>query len=146
MLSTLDGVRAFPDRRVALIVGGADRGIDYSELGTGLRARTTPLLLLTVPQNGPRIRAEVSAADPGPAVEIIERPGLAAAVATAHDWALPDGVVLLSPAAPSFGLFRDYRERGEVFVSAMKECGASASATTSAAQPHDKVIPEPPCP
>ena len=34
----------------------------------------------------------------------------------AFDWARPDGVVLLSPAAPSYGHFRDYRDRGEAFT------------------------------
>jgi len=44
------------------------------------------------------------------------------AVRAGFDWARPDGVVLLSPAAPSFGRFRDYRERGAAFVVAMEAC------------------------
>ena len=32
----------------------------------------------------------------------------------------PDGVVLLSPAAPSFGQFPDYRDRGGAFGRAMR--------------------------
>ena len=35
VLPTLAAVEAFPDRRVALIVGGQDRGIDYRPLGEG---------------------------------------------------------------------------------------------------------------
>jgi UDP-N-acetylmuramoylalanine--D-glutamate ligase len=35
--------------------------------------------------------------------------------------ALDGGVVLLSPAAPSFGHFRDYRDRGDAFAAAMRE-------------------------
>ncbi len=43
-------------------------------------------------------------------------PDLAAAVAAGFRWAQPDGIVLLSPAAPSFGRFKDYRDRGEAFA------------------------------
>ncbi len=46
-------------------------------------------------------------------------PDLEAAVAAGFGWARPDGVVLLSPAAPSFGRFRDYRDRSAAFARAM---------------------------
>jgi UDP-N-acetylmuramoylalanine-D-glutamate ligase len=47
---------------------------------------------------------------------------LDSAVSQGFRWAQPDGVVLLSPAAPSFGQFRDYRDRGDTFARAMKTC------------------------
>ncbi len=122
VLPTLAAVDAFPDRRVALIVGGQDRGIDYRALGEGLRTRRTPIRVLTVPDNGPHIRAMLEAAGPGPAVTAVDTPALDAAVRAGYDWARPDGVVLLSPAAPSFGQYRDYRERGAAFTAAMRAC------------------------
>jgi UDP-N-acetylmuramoylalanine--D-glutamate ligase len=122
VLPTLAAVEAFPDRRVALIVGGQDRGIDYRALGEGLRSRTTPVRILTVPDNGPHIRTMIEAADPGPAVTTEDCPDLPDAVRTGYAWARPDGVVLLSPAAPSFGRFRDYRDRGAVFAAAVESC------------------------
>ena len=42
------------------------------------------------------------------------------AVSTGHDWARPDGIVLLSPAAPSFGVYKDYVERSHAFVKAVE--------------------------
>ena len=136
VLPTLAALDAFPGRRVALIAGGQDRGIDYAPLGAGLLGRTALTLVLTLPDSGPRIRAEVEAAAgfparPGPSgglAGVEECSDLDAAVARAFAWARPDGVVLLSPAAPSFGQFRDYRERGEAFARAMQACGTGASA------------------
>ena len=51
-------------------------------------------------------------------------PDLDTAVQRGFAWARPDGVVLLSPAAPSFGQFRDYRDRGDAFARAMRACPA----------------------
>lgn len=122
VLSTVAAVQAFPDRRVALIVGGQSRGINYWPLGIALRSRVTGLLLVTVPDNGPDIRHQVDAADPGNYVKTLNARDLMEAVRYGYQWARPDGIVLLSPAAPSFGQFRDYHERGAVFAAAMEAC------------------------
>jgi UDP-N-acetylmuramoylalanine--D-glutamate ligase len=45
----------------------------------------------------------------------------AEAIARAYALAKPSGVVLLAPACASFDMFRDYRERGEVFARAVME-------------------------
>ena len=123
VLPTLAAMDAFPGRRVALIAGGHDRGIDYQPLAAGLAARDAPTLVLAVPDSGPRIQAEIEAGRPGK-VEVAACDDLASAVGRGYRWALPDGVVLLSPAAPSFGRFRDYRDRGEAFARAMRACTA----------------------
>jgi UDP-N-acetylmuramoylalanine--D-glutamate ligase len=126
VLPTLAALDAFPGRRIALIVGGHDRGIDYAPLAAGLAARDAPTYVLTLPDSGPRIRAQIEAA-PAPAASglagVADCPDLAAAVAAGFGWAQPDGVVLLSPAAPSFGVFKDYRDRGEAFARAVRALG-----------------------
>ncbi len=121
VLPTLAALDAFPGRRVALIAGGHDRGIDYRPLAAGLASRDTPTLVLAVPDSGPRIQAAIEAEHPGK-VEVAACADLPAAVERGFRWALPDGVVLLSPAAPSFGRVRDYRDRGEAFARAMGAC------------------------
>jgi len=118
VLPTLAAMDSFPGRRVALIAGGHDRGIDYAPLAAGLAARDTPALVLTVPDSGPRIRAAIEAAGPAK-VDVVACDGLDEAVERGFGWARPDGVVLLSPAAPSFGRFRDYADRGAAFARAM---------------------------
>jgi UDP-N-acetylmuramoyl-L-alanine---L-glutamate ligase len=117
VLPTLAALDAFPGRRIALIVGGQDRGIDYAPLAAAVLARPAPTYVLTLPDSGPRIRAQLEAAG---LAGVADCRDLDDAVAAGFEWAKPEGVVLLSPAAPSFGHFRDYRDRGEAFTRAMR--------------------------
>lgn len=119
VLPTLAALDAFPHGRVALIVGGQDRGIDYGELAEQVGARGEPTFVLTLPDSGPRISEAFAAAAPG--VPVRDCGDLDEAVAAGFDWARPEGVVLLSPAAPSFGHFKDYRDRAEAFARAMAD-------------------------
>jgi len=127
VLPTLAALDAFGTRTVALLVGGHDRGIDYTELGEGLAqraARGAQVRLLTMPDSGDRIAAEVAAV--APEIEISRCDGLESAVREGYAWAAPDGVVLLSPAAPSFGRYRDYAERSAHFVELVADLTARA--------------------
>ncbi len=137
VLPTLAALDAFAGRRLALLAGGYDRGIDYAPLAARLLARAEPTFLATLPASGARIRTalagtaggaggSVPASDPagGSALTVVDAPDVAAATESAFAWARPDGVVLLSPAAPSFGQFRDYRERAAAFAEAMAACAA----------------------
>jgi UDP-N-acetylmuramoylalanine--D-glutamate ligase len=132
VLPTLAALEAFPGQRVALIVGGQDRGIDYADLAAGVASRHDPTLVLTLPDSGPRISAEFEAVAAGlrsPAFTgVTDCPDLASAVATGLRWARGEGggIVLLSPAAPSFGHFRDYRDRAEAFAAAMRACAGAS--------------------
>jgi UDP-N-acetylmuramoyl-L-alanine---L-glutamate ligase len=123
VLPTLAALDSFPGQRVALIVGGQDRGIDYTALAEGVSRRVEPTTVLTLPDSGPRITeaftATAATGDAGFA-GIADCRDLDEAVARAFAWARPDGIVLLSPAAPSFGRFRDYRDRGDHFAAAMR--------------------------
>jgi UDP-N-acetylmuramoylalanine--D-glutamate ligase len=122
VLPTTAALAAFAGDRVALLVGGHDRGVDYAPLADAVAAFTGELLVLTLPDNGDRIAAALHAADLPSSVEVRAVADLDAGVAAGYAWARPGGLVLLSPAAPSFGRFRDYRDRSRAFRAAMGRC------------------------
>jgi UDP-N-acetylmuramoylalanine--D-glutamate ligase len=124
VLPTQAALEAFADRPVALLVGGHDRGVDYGPLGESVATRTAPTVVVTMPDNGPRIGQAIRDGG-GEQVEVVDAADLDEAVAMACAWAGGGGgVVLLSPAAPSFGRFADYRARGRAFAEAAAKCGA----------------------
>jgi UDP-N-acetylmuramoylalanine--D-glutamate ligase len=123
VLPTVAAVSVFADRRVALLVGGYDRDIDYAPLAAHLGDRRVPLLVIAMPDNGRRILDTIAQHGHQDCVELEAVDDLDAAVARGSEWARPDGVVLLSPAAPSFGHFADYRARADAFRRAIPGCG-----------------------
>jgi UDP-N-acetylmuramoyl-L-alanine---L-glutamate ligase len=110
--STLAALASFPGRDVVLIGGGQDRGQDYSELARTLAA--SGATLIGVPSTGPRLLAAARSAGL-PAESALAAADLAEAVRRARALVRPGGVVLLSPAAPSFDHYRDFEQRGERF-------------------------------
>ncbi len=113
--ATLAALAAYADRPLVLIAGGSDRGQDYEELAEALmRANIAALILL--PLTGARLRAALEKR--GVAFPIVDAGKLAEAVAQAFVHVPKDGVVLLSPAAPSFEEFANFEERGRAFKAA----------------------------
>jgi UDP-N-acetylmuramoylalanine--D-glutamate ligase len=111
--SALAALASFPGRALVLLGGGQDRGQDYRALGAELARRKAALVAM--PTTGPRLLA--AAREAGlPAARALIAEDLAGAVAIARELAEPGGVVLLSPAAPSYDRFRDFEERGERFA------------------------------
>ncbi|MFN0029710.1 MAG: UDP-N-acetylmuramoyl-L-alanine--D-glutamate ligase [Acidimicrobiales bacterium] len=120
VLPTVAAIEAFPDRRIALIVGGMDRNIDYGPLADAVARRDLPTMVLTVFTTGPRI-GEAIVAIGASLVETVGCEDLHQAVRIGWEWARSDGVLLLSPAAASFDHFTDYAHRARVFRDAIAD-------------------------
>jgi UDP-N-acetylmuramoylalanine--D-glutamate ligase len=115
--STMAALATFADRAVTVLVGGYERHLPYDELARDLVTRPVHAVV-TLPPSGVRIAAAVRrelGASAGPPA-LIEAGDLAEAVAQARRVTPAGGVVLLSPAAPSYGAFRNFEERGDVFA------------------------------
>lgn len=110
--SALAALNAYVDQPVTLLVGGYDRDLDWTEFAERAQ-KTTLQTLITMPESGSKIAAALRSTDVG--FEIIETNSLEAAVEAAQTNTPTGGAIILSPGAPSYGRFRNYQERGEMF-------------------------------
>ncbi len=110
--SAIVAIDSFPGADIVLLGGGLDRGQDYAPLAARLAERGAAVI--TMPHTGGRLRRDALAAGV-PTERCVEADDLAAAVAAARTLARPGSVVLLSPAAPSYHAYRDFKARGEHF-------------------------------
>lgn len=111
--AALAALDSLPGRRVTLILGGYDRGLDWSGFVRDIATRRG-LRVITQGASGPRIAAAMRAA--GESDMLVSADTLDAAVMAARDGAAEGDVMLLSPGAPSFDQFRDYAQRGRHFA------------------------------
>lgn len=102
-------------KRVAIILGGFDRGVDWTRFA-GRVEHAPPTAIITQGQNGPRIHALLEPLARRGRVRLSQAGGLEQAVDLGREALDGDGVLLLSPGAPSFPRYRDYVERGRHFA------------------------------
>jgi UDP-N-acetylmuramoylalanine--D-glutamate ligase len=114
--SAMHAIDAYDDRPLTVIVGGTDRGLDYGPLRAHLADRE--ITVVGIPDSGERI---LSVLVDLPGVRTVLADDLPAAVRLARELTPAKGVVLLSPAAPSYGRYRNFEHRSEVFAEAVRE-------------------------
>lgn len=95
------------------IVGGYDKGLDQANLVSELVAHARAVVVI----GGTSAR---TAAELGGRVRTVVAQTMAEAVAVAAAEARSGDAVVLSPAASSFDLYRDYHQRGQIFQAAVR--------------------------
>ncbi len=116
--STLAALSVYAGRAITVIVGGYDRGIDYGKLIAAL-AQGAARAVICLGASGERIYGGLREATKGlgaSAPAAYQAQSMEDAVARARRVTPAGGVVLLSPAAPSYGYYRDFAERGRDFA------------------------------
>jgi len=104
--ATIKALESFPSN-IHLILGGNDKGSDYTVLNDLLKQRVKRVY--TIGAAAAKIESQIK----GP--EIIHAETLENAVRKANAAAQPGDVVLLAPACASFDQFKSYEHRGKVF-------------------------------
>jgi UDP-N-acetylmuramoylalanine--D-glutamate ligase len=109
--ATIKALESFP-ANIHLILGGKDKGSDYTVLNDLLRKRVKRVY--TIGAAAAKIESQiVSAKDGGP--ELVHAETLENAIRKASAVAQEGDIVLLAPACASFDQFKSYEHRGKVF-------------------------------
>ncbi|MGC2473000.1 MAG: UDP-N-acetylmuramoyl-L-alanine--D-glutamate ligase [Candidatus Sulfotelmatobacter sp.] len=104
--ATIKALESFP-ANIHLILGGKDKGSDYTVLNDLIRQRVKRIY--TIGAAAAKIESQVKGA------EVVHVETLENAIRRAHAVAQPGDVVLLAPACASFDQFKSYEHRGKVF-------------------------------
>ncbi|SPE44165.1 UDP-N-acetylmuramoylalanine--D-glutamate ligase [Candidatus Sulfotelmatobacter sp. SbA7] len=105
--ATIKALESFP-ANLHLILGGKDKGSDYTVLNDLLRQRVKRVY--TIGTAAVKIESQIKGA-----AEIVHAETLENAIKRAAESAQPGDIVLLAPACASFDQFRSYEHRGKVF-------------------------------
>jgi UDP-N-acetylmuramoylalanine--D-glutamate ligase len=118
--ATIKAIESFP-ANIHLILGGKDKGSDYSVLNDLLRQRVKRVY--TIGTAAAKIEAQIQGA-----TAIFHAETLETAIKRAAVDAQAGDIVLLAPACASFDQFKNYEQRGRVFKEVVKELSTAAAA------------------
>src|SRR6266571_3958588 len=104
--ATIKALESFP-ANIHLILGGKDKGSDYTLLNDLLRQRVKRVY--TIGAAAAKIESQIKG------VEVVHADTVENALRKANAVAEPGDVVLLAPACASFDQFKNYEQRGQVF-------------------------------
>jgi UDP-N-acetylmuramoylalanine--D-glutamate ligase len=102
------------EKDIVWIVGGIDKGNDYSELIPVVSKKVKAIVCLG------KDNAKIIEAFKGKVATIVETASMVEAVRSSYYLAKKGDTVLLSPACASFDLFKNYEDRGRQFKQAVR--------------------------
>jgi UDP-N-acetylmuramoylalanine--D-glutamate ligase len=110
--ATIKALESFP-ANIHLILGGKDKGSDYTVLNPLLRERVKRVYSIGAAAS--KIESQIAGS-----ADVVHAETLENAVSRAASAAMPGDVVLLAPACASFDQFENYQHRGRVFKEAVR--------------------------
>ncbi len=110
--ATIKALESFPGR-IHLILGGKDKGSDYTVLNPLLTERVKRVY--TIGAAARKIESQIKGAP------VVSSGTIDNAVRQAHDFATDGDIVLLAPACASFDQFVSYEHRGRVFKDLVRQ-------------------------
>ena len=113
--SAIAAMDSFPGKYKILILGGYDRGLDFSNLAKKIKQEKIRGIIL-FPTTGERIWQDIKKEFKDKNLPLhLFTDKIRKAIGAVHEWSKKGDVVLLSPASPSFSMFKNYKDRGDQF-------------------------------
>lgn len=120
--TAIAAIRSFSEPLI-IILGGSDKGSDYSDLGLELHKANNLKAVILIGNTAGKIESAVEKAGGfSPKVTVLKNlPDMPSIVSAAAEISSSGDVVLLSPACASFDMFKNYKERGNQFTMEAKK-------------------------
>jgi UDP-N-acetylmuramoylalanine--D-glutamate ligase len=116
--STEYAIEAFAGRPLTVLLGGEDRGVDYTPLRDFFVRSGVRCTAIGIPDSGERI---IDALRDLPGVTTLLAESLPEAVRLSRKVTPAGGVVLLSPAAPAYGQYDNWEHKSKAFHAAIED-------------------------
>ncbi|MBU3934912.1 UDP-N-acetylmuramoyl-L-alanine--D-glutamate ligase [Patescibacteria group bacterium] len=116
--AVIQALKTFSNNRIILVVGGQNKGLQYKELAQKIIKTVYKIVLLPGTASN-ELKKELSALKYS--VEIILADSMETAVRKSSQIAKKGDIVLLSPGAASFNLFKNEFDRGDQFIKYVKK-------------------------
>jgi UDP-N-acetylmuramoylalanine--D-glutamate ligase len=117
---TIAAINSFTEPET-LILGGSDKGLDYTELGDMIAGNKNVQNIILIGFIRNLIKDALKKSNYLGEIIDLETSPMSEIVKKAKEVTPKDGVVILSPAAASFDMFKNYKDRGDQFKNAVHQ-------------------------
>jgi UDP-N-acetylmuramoylalanine--D-glutamate ligase len=111
---TIAAIKSFTEP-TTVILGGSDKGLSFDELGREIAVSRNVENIILIGEIGPIIGEAITKAGYQGNMENLGSPTMDEIVRRAFEITPQGGVIILSPAAASFDMFKNYKDRGNKF-------------------------------